>query len=232
MGVSETEIWRSPFAPRSHVFASLPLLELHTLGHLGRKRSFRAQEEIFKEEDSAKHVYLVREGRIKIVATSGSGRAHIVRILYPGDMLGMSAVLAKVPYEASAIASTPTVVDEIQANLFLNFLQESSEAMVCVARALCEEYLDIVEHIKLLQVANGIEARVARVLLACASIDECRIPFPLHFTHEEIGNMVGCSRESVTRTFSIFRKHQFIDICDHSVTILQPEHLLAMASLK
>lgn len=231
MKTNKDGTWRHPFAPRTPVFLSLPTSELNTLNGLGMERSFAAGQALFREDDPAKHVYRVLEGRIKIIATSSAGRAHIVRVLYPGDVLGMSAVLAKAPHEVEAIAFISTIVARIHADQFLSFLESSPIGIACVANALSEEYLDIAGDAKILQIGNGIQGRVARVLLACAPADECRLPFPLVFTHDDLADMANCSRESVTRTFSLFKKHAFIHTSSELLTILQPERLVGIAGL-
>jgi len=223
--------WRHPFAPRTPVFSSLSASELSTLNSLEVKRSFAAGQALFREDEPAEYVYRVLEGRIKIIATSSEGRAHIVRVLYPGDVLGMSAVLARAPHEVEAVALISTAVARIHADQFLDFLQKSPSGIACVARALSEEYLDIAGDAKLLQIGNGTQGRVARVLLACAPADECHLTFPFFFTHDDLAAMANCSRESVTRTFSIFKKHAFIHTSSELLTILQPERLAGIAGL-
>jgi CRP/FNR family cyclic AMP-dependent transcriptional regulator len=231
MRIIGSELWRRPYASRLPVFSSLLTSELSTLNGLGKQILVRPLREVFGQDEPAKHIYRVVDGRINLITTSGSGRVYLVRVLYAGDVLGMSAVLSGVPYEASAIASTLSVFCRVPAQAFLQFVAGNPGAIACVANALSEEYLDVAEHAKLLQLGGNTESRVARVLLGCAPGDDCGQFFPFIFTHEELGNMAGCSRESVTRTLGTFRRNRFIDAQSHSLKILDPEHLSVIAGL-
>jgi CRP/FNR family transcriptional regulator len=211
--------------PRIPVFSTLSAEERSTLQDLGTRVSYRAHADVYRQEDPSTYVYEVLEGRVNLVTASTEGREFIVRVLYPGDLLGLSAVIAKIPYEVSSVAVTPTVLKAIRSDAFMNFIRHRPGALSCVARALSMEYLDIVERAQILQLTNSTPARVARVLLECAYRDDLFKPFPFIFTHAEVASMVGCTRESVSRTMGSFKDSHFIKLEDHTVTILHPNRL-------
>jgi CRP/FNR family cyclic AMP-dependent transcriptional regulator len=222
---------RQPYSPRMPAFSLLPARDRAILQGLGTRTTHRAHTEIYRQEDPSTHLYRVLEGRINLVAASTEGRELIVRVLYPGDLLGLSAVIAKVPYEASAVVTLPSVLQTIRAEVFMNFIQQSSGAIACVARALSVEYLDIVERAQILQLTSTTPARVARVLLECAHTDDVLRPFPFLFTHAEVANMVGCTRESVSRTIGSFKDNRYIKFEDHTVTIMLPNRLTEVGQI-
>lgn len=216
---------RQPYSPRVPVFSRLSARERGIMQGLGTRTSYRAHTEVYRQEDPSTYLYLVLEGRLNLVAASTEGRELIVRVLYPGDMLGLSAVIASVPHEVTAVVTVPSLLQVIRADVFMNFIRQSADAISCVARALSIEYLDIVERAQILQLTSTTPARVARVLLECAHIEDVLKPFPFLFTHAEVASMVGCTRESVSRTIGSFKDHQYIKFEDHTVTILLPNRL-------
>jgi CRP/FNR family transcriptional regulator, cyclic AMP receptor protein len=217
---------RQPYTPRSPVFLGLPAGALAVLDTSGTYRFFEAKTEVYRQGDGARYLYRVLEGRINLVAASVDGREMIVRVMYPGDLLGLSAVISRGLYEVTASVVIKSRIQAIPSAVFLDLLENRPEAMACVARALADEYLDIVERAQILHLNGSTPARLARVLLECAPGDNATSPFQFLFTHTEVANMVGCSRESVSRTFGSFRRNHFINISGATITILQPGSLL------
>lgn len=176
-------------------------------------------------------MYRLMEGRIHLRAGSEDGHELIVRVMYPGDALGLTAVIGAVPYETSAQAATQCLLHSIPAKAFLEILAENPRVSACVSRALSEEYLDILEHTRTLHLAGTTPARVARVILELAVEEEDSISFPIPFTHSEIADMIGCSRESVSRVLKNFRQQHYIETHDHSMTVLNPDRLIALGNV-
>lgn len=150
--------WQSPLrgmhVPRSPVFASLSALELAALGRLGTILSFEGDAVIFRQDENADYVYRLIQGKVRVVACSKENSAHVIRVLYSGGVLGMSASFGRAPYAASAVTCSASVIQQIPTSLFSEFVQGSSQAFTCVARALSEEYLDLLEHTGLLQLPD------------------------------------------------------------------------------
>jgi len=217
---------RQPYTKRSPVFLGLPAAALAVLEASGTYRSFEAKTEVYRQGDAARYLYRVLEGRINLVAASVDGREMIVRVMYPGDLLGLSAVISRGLYEVTASVVIKSRIQAIPATAFLGLIESRPEAMACVSRALAEEYLDIAERAQILQLNGSTPACLARVLLECAPEKNSTSPFQFLFTHTEVANMVGCSRESVSRTFGSFRRNHYIKISGATITILQPGSLL------
>lgn len=118
-------------------------------------------------------------------------------------MLGLSAVLANVPYEATAEAIEPCQVKTISRQAFLAFLGRNGIATINAAQALSGEYLEVVHDAQRMALPRSSAGKLARLLLDWGQTGTHGQPetrFTMALTHEEIGNIIGMSRETVTPT--------------------------------
>lgn len=152
----------------------------------------------------------------------------ILKIAGPGDVMGLSAVLANVPHEVTAEAIEPCQVKTIRKQEFVDFLGRHGIASMHAAQSLSGEYLTVFHDAKRLALSGSAAGRLARLLLdwgRTAANGKPEIRFTMALTHEEIANMAGTSRETVTRLLNQFRRDQWISIKGSSLTIIKPEQL-------
>jgi CRP/FNR family cyclic AMP-dependent transcriptional regulator len=183
---------------------------------------------LFMEGDTARNVFVVCFGQIKISSTSRDGKTLILKIAGPGDLMGLSAVLANVPHEVTAEAIEPCQVKIVRKQEFVDFLNRHGIASMHAAQSLSGEYLTVFHDAKRLALSGSAAGRLARLLLDwghSASNGGPEIRFTVALTHEEIANMAGTSRETVTRLLNQFRRDEWILITGTSLTITQPEQL-------
>lgn len=170
---------------------------------------------LFVEGDEPRGVFTLCRGRVKVSVTSGEGKAVILRIAGPGDVLGLHGVVSGKPYQASAESLEPCQVNFIRREDFLRFLRSHPEASLSTARQLSQNYHTACEQVRALGLAHSAPAKLAGFLLDWASRgaptrEGMRIKLTL--THEQIGQMVGLSRETVTRTLSDFKQRQLVRV--------------------
>jgi CRP/FNR family transcriptional regulator, cyclic AMP receptor protein len=188
---------------------------------------------LFTEGDSARNVFIMCSGQAKISSTSRDGKTMILKIAGPGDVLGLSAVLADVPYEVTSEAIEPCQVKAIRKQEFVDFLAKHGIASMHAAQSLSAEYLTVFHDAKRLALSGSAAGRLARLLLDWGTSVSCGKPeirFTLALTHEEIANMAGTSRETVTRLLNQFRRSQLISIKGTALTILKPAELEKMTA--
>ncbi len=92
------------------------------LGVGATSHAFDAGEKVFKQDDAASHLYIVRTGRIQIV-TYGT----VLENVGPGGVFGEMALIDDAPRSAAAIAMEPTEVLELSRAQFLALVQETPE---------------------------------------------------------------------------------------------------------
>jgi CRP/FNR family transcriptional regulator, cyclic AMP receptor protein len=192
-------------------FSTHVLQEFSSIGHLS---TYPAAATLFAEGQMPRGGFLLCSGRAKLFTTSPEGRILIFRIAEAGEFLGLSAMVLNSPYPASAETIGPCNVNFIDRRDFVRLLRSQSEAAMNAAGCLGEEYRRVHEDVQNIVMAESSEGKLARLMVSwCSKLNGdstyVRIRCPL--THEEIAQMIGSSRETVTRLLGTFRKRQLID---------------------
>ncbi len=126
-----------------------------------------------------------------------------------------TATVTEKPYELTADVIEPTQANFISREDFLRFLGEHGEAAVRVAQQLGETYHSAIAEMRTIGLSHSAGEKLARFLLdLCADHDEGKgeVKLTLTFTHEEIAQMIGASRETVTRVFADFKRRQLLQV--------------------
>jgi CRP/FNR family transcriptional regulator, cyclic AMP receptor protein len=164
---------------------------------------------LFTEGEMPRAVFILCNGRAKVTTSSAEGKTLIVRIAQPGQVLGVSATILGKPYEVSAETLEPMQVSMIKCADFLRILDAHADLTLNVVRQLSAKYHVAQREIRSLGLAHNTAEKLARLLLEwCGAGSETRV----HFTHEEIAQMIGSTRETVTRVLSDFRHDHVIEI--------------------
>ena len=181
---------------------------------------------LFFETQPARSVYILCSGHVKLTTSSKDGKTLLVRIARPGDVLGLSAAIAGTPYEITAQTLDPAQVKSFQRQDFLCFIERYIEGSIHTAKMLNKEYREALSDAVRLALSNSIAARVARLLLAMTADQDGPKPrFNMSLTHEDLANMLGTTRESVTRVLSEMKRKEIIAIQGVSLTILRKSAL-------
>lgn len=197
------------------LFCNLAPAAVQRLATITSAASYPKGATLFVEGQAARGVFIVCAGRVKLSTTSIDGRTLIVRISETGEVLGLPATVTGKPYELTADVIEPTQANFIARADFLNFLREYGAVSLRVAQQLGETYHAAVSEMRSIGLSHSAAEKLARFLLDwCASHgqgeDEVRATLTL--THEEIAQMIGASRETVTRLFGDFKKKQILQI--------------------
>jgi CRP/FNR family transcriptional regulator len=214
------------------MFCNLTPEALQDYDSIGIMMSHARGAKLFSEGDPARNVFIICYGQVKISSTSRDGKTMILKIAGPGDVMGLSAVLANVPHEVTAEAIEPCQVKTVRKQEFVDFLGRHGVASMHAAQALSGEYLTVFHDAKRLALSGSAAGRLARLLLDWGRTanngngnGKTEIRFTMALTHEEIANMAGTSRETVTRLLNQFRRDQWITIKGASLTIIKPDQL-------
>jgi CRP/FNR family transcriptional regulator len=214
------------------MFCNLTPEALADYDQIGIMMSHARGAKLFSEGDPARNVFVICYGQVKISSTSRDGKTMILKIAGPGDVMGLSAVLANVPHEVTAEALEPCQVKTVRKQEFVEFLSRHGIASMHAAQSLSGEYLTVFHDAKRLALSGSAAGRLARLLLDWGRAGangsgngKSELRFTMALTHEEIANMAGTSRETVTRLLNQFRRDQWITIKGTSLTIVKPEQL-------
>ena len=185
--------------------------------------SYAANVVIFSEKDPAQGVYIVLEGEVKVSLNSSDGRRLSLAIARKGEILGMASTLAGSPYDMTAETLYPAKVAHIGRRDFLAFLTRHPEAYQAVIQELSRSVTRACDQLRTVGLAATAPEKLARLLLDWSDkgqTTECGgRRFRFSMTHEEIGEFIGASRETVTRTLSTFKHRHLVDFKGSMITI-------------
>lgn len=167
---------------------------------------------LFMEGQPSDGVYLLCSGHVKLSTYSEEGRAIILRIAEPGEVLGLSGNISGTPHEATAEVTEDCRADFIRRRDFLNLIQRYHDAALNALRQLSNNYHKAHEQICSLGLSLSAGDKLARLLLQwydrSANGGAARISRT--HTHGEMAEMIGTSRETVTRLLNDFKDRGLI----------------------
>ncbi len=190
---------------------------------------------LFVEGEQPRGIFILCSGRAKLTTSSTEGKVLIVKIAEPGEVLGASATILGKPYEVSAETIEPSQLNFIKRDDFLKFLNGYAEACMHTAQQLSEKYHAAQREIRSLGLAQTTGEKLAKLLLDwCLQNGELTpkgVRLKVLLTHEEIAQMIGTTRETVTRLLSDFKRRKIIDVKGSTVLVLQKDNLEQMVSI-
>jgi CRP/FNR family transcriptional regulator len=173
-------------------------------------------------------VFILCSGRVKLSTSSADGKTLILRISEPGEVLGLPATVTGTCYELTGDVIEPAQANFISRNEFLNFLKENGEAALRVAQQLGETYHAAVAEMRTIGLSHSAGEKLARFLLEWAANypeEKGQVRIKLTLTHEEIAQMIGSSRETVTRLLADFRRKQLVLVMGSTLVIKNKSEL-------
>lgn len=177
---------------------------------------------LFVEGETPRGVFVLSKGRAKVSIGSASGKVMILRIALPGEILGLHAVVSNSVFQATTQTIEPCEVSFVRHDDFVRFLRENPPAALEAARQLSASYQDACDQLRAIGLCDSARKKVARFILEWAENGEQRqdgIRATLTLTHEEIGQLIGTSRETITRALSDFKARLWIAIRGSSLVI-------------
>jgi CRP/FNR family cyclic AMP-dependent transcriptional regulator len=203
-------------------FNKLSPLALKDLGAMAFASSYPAGMILFSEKDEAPGVYIILEGEVKLSMNSSDGRRLILRIAKKGDILGLASALSGKPCEMTAETLYPAKIAPIVRKDFLNFLSRHPEVYQTVTEELSRDYTMACEQLRTVGLSNSAPEKLARLLLEWSEqgkTTDGAVHFRFPLTHGEIGEFIGASRETVTRTLSVFKSRHLVAFNGSMLTI-------------
>lgn len=206
-----------------HLFCNLSPSAVQRLNDITSPAAYPRGAILFIEGQQGRGAFVLCTGKVKLSTTSREGKTIITKISEHGDVLGLSATISNRPYEVTAEVMESGQANFISADALLHFLRAFGEVALRVAQQLSLNYYSVYQEIRTLGLANTPGQKFAKLLLGW-STERGDLNHSLHLnlvlTHEEIGHMIGTTRETVSRLFSDFKQKQFIQSKGSSLTIL------------
>lgn len=200
---------------QKHLFCNLSVQAGQRVNEVKSTAVYPKGAMLFIEGQRARGVFVLCSGKVKLSTTSREGKTIITKISDAGDVLGLNVVISNQPYEVTAEMLEPGQANFIPRDSLLQVLQEFPEAALRVAQQLSLNYFTAYEEIRTLGLTTSPSEKFARLLLSWSTKDQQTdgsAQLRLNLTHEEIGEIIGTTRETVSRLFSEFRRKQLVQL--------------------
>ncbi len=188
---------------------------------------------LYSEGDAPRGAFLICHGGAKLSISSADGKTLITKIAKAGEVLGLSSALSGHPYKATAETIEPSQVNFIRRDDLHRFLGTHHPAYASVVRQLTEECEAEADHIRAIELSHSAAEKLANLILSWCPHEgpdkPCRCQMLL--THEDVSQMIGTSRETVTRLFKDFREKKLISMKGATLTVHNPAALRALVLL-
>ena len=206
----------------SEFFSKLSPEAVKDLLSMEHPTAYPASMMLFSEKDPAQGVFVVLEGEVKLSINSSDGRRLILRIAKKGEILGLDSVISGEPSEMTAETLYPCKIAIISRHNFLGFMARHPEAYKIVTEELGRQIGMACAQLRTVALSSSAPEKLARLLLdfsQSGQSTEVGTRFRFSLTHEEIGEFIGTSRETVTRTLSAFKTRRLVDFKGSTLTI-------------
>ena len=190
---------------------------------------------LFVDGEDPRGVFMLCSGRAKLTTSSAEGRTLIVKIAEPGEILGISATILGRPYEVTAETLEPSQLNFVKRDDFLRFLNAHAEACLHTAQQLSEKYQAAQREIRSLGLAQSTAEKLGKLLLDWCSLhgEETQkgVRLKVLLTHEEIAQLIGTTRETVTRLLSDFKRKKIIEVKGSTILVAKKAELESLVSI-
>jgi CRP/FNR family transcriptional regulator len=212
---------------------NLPLRANPGIDRISRSRIYSRGAVVFHEGHMARGVYVLSSGRAKVSISSADGKKVIIRIARGGEVLGLYAGLTGRPFEATAEMVEGGRIDFISRQDLLNLLGTQHSFGLDLVEMFSRQFSDFVDHTRMLALSESALERLARLILRWGTdfgertSEGIRVHFVL--TQEEIAQIIGASRETVTRLFGALKRDHIIRVRRDDLWIRDSEALASLA---
>jgi CRP/FNR family transcriptional regulator len=178
---------------------------------------------LFTEGEPARGIYILLAGRATVSISSPGGKIVVLRVAQSGDVLGLNSTLRNCAYEATVQALESCQTDFISRSELIALMERSQQCTQAVLLELSDELVELADRTKSLLLSQTSSVRLAKLLLEWGTrITPNTSPLvriQKSFTQEEIAQMIGSSRETVTRLLTILSRQRIIEITNDSILI-------------
>jgi CRP-like cAMP-binding protein len=215
---------------RLNLFEGMSAEEVERVSHDLRMRSCSAKSSVL--DGSGERVYMIKQGRVRLYHITESGQEVTTALLIPGQLFGLGALFGKGAGGATfAEALEDTVICDAAAQDFISMMARHPILMAKVMMAMARQMIRLESTIESI-VSRPVAGRLADLVITLSEQAE-RSPngtilLPL-YSHEELGKMIGATRESVSRTLSDWRRAGIISTEGRRIQIRKLGALRAQA---
>ncbi len=216
----------SEFLKYVPIFSELPDETINRIASIGQIKEFPKDSVILMEDEDGLTMFFIIEGKVKITRSSSDGKEVILTVLGRSEFFGEMAILDGMSRSATVIALEDSKLFIIHRNDFLELLKKHPEISIPLLQELTSRLRAADMKIKSLSLKDA-EGKVATVILQLADtqgkVKHGIVEIEKMPLQQDIANMAGTSRETISRTLHTFAKKGYIEIEGSKLRILNYE---------
>lgn len=195
--------------------------ERHAFMSLTSTLHFNKGDYIFQSGDPGKYIYVLTQGRAKIIQLSTAGKEMILWFCLPGEMFGLADLPRGGQREVSAQACSEATVLAVKREMLNTFLMNNPNTASQVIELLSYR-MRVLGHVMMNLAADDVTSRIIKLLLRLGARhpqgdSETHLDHPM--THQEMADMIGTSRQTVTSVLGQLRKKGIVSMDHHCIRI-------------
>lgn len=222
---STNKLW---YLKHIRLFDGISPSEMQEMEKITRMEEVKKRQPLYLPGDPSSNVYLLKKGRVKIANSAPSGKEVTFDILEPGEVFGELEVLEDAPRSTSAETLDDTLICVIPRKDFDQYLAMHPNVTVKLTKLIGLRLRKIQSRVEDL-VFRDVPARLAHLLVELSKSDGVKegngIRLKAKLTHQEMANLIGCSRETVSSTLGQFRDDGLVRLDGRTITIVDEKGL-------
>lgn len=233
----EGDAWSDAHA---NFLSSLSQKETQDLMKCSRHLILKSRDHLFRAGDRSSDVYIVASGCIRLFQISSTGKETILWLSFPGEIFGIAELWRGNDRQIYAVANEATQVYSIRRKDFTHFLGTHPQAAM-KAIGILSARVRALGHILVGLASDNVETRIARLLMrfaavssgtrCCSSSTEDELCVNIRLTHQDIANLIGASRQTVSSTIARLRKIGAVRTVNQHIHIVRPDHMRHLLGL-
>ncbi len=211
------------------LFKELTSNELNEIVNIAQYRQYKKGSHLFMQDDPLENVYFIYQGKVKIYKNDVNGKEQIVTVQKDGDMFPHVGFFRKGNYPAYALVLENTKAVVISISHFENVLLQQPQVSIKLFRVLGEKIVDLQNRLEAQILNNTYEQIIKLIMRLCKSdgeeISNGKIMITTQFTNKDLANMIGTTRETVSRTLTKLKKKEIVEVDEKGNIMVDLESL-------
>lgn len=215
------------------LFASLPANVIHEIETELIWAKHEAGSILYNQGERVRGIFLVFEGRVKLSSVTMHARTALLKVAGAGEMLGLAETLCNHEHVTTGQVTTSSLLAFLDCYDLMNSVQKYPELSTVIVQYLAKELIRADHETLSLRVPCSSAQRLAAALLHLSNgrNNGCEPDGDLAYTHAELAQLIGASRETVTRLMKQFEQKAMVVPKKSALTIIDPKRLERTAEL-
>lgn len=210
------------------LFSSLTEQELSSICERLVVKRFRKNEIILFEEDTNEYMYIILNGKVKVVQTLDDGKEILLAVHRTGEFFGEMSFIDGRTSPATVVAVVDCAVSLISKKDFFAILNTNQKILHNLLNILCTRLRESWDKIQILNLKNASDRIKILLFMLSHKYGEKTsdgITLNIKLTHQEIAEMTGMARETVTRVIDRWLKEGEINILENRLMQIRTDFL-------